>query len=225
VFALVRGDAGFEGYGWLTRTFTSDAWIALILLLAGVLIGFGAKTRRRLHLRQRADRDLDALARGARRHRDVLRHRDRRVVRDRGADVRLAGLLVGLVFGVDAVWTGMSDPDVIRGALLFEESYLFLFFASAVVVATVGIRLLRGRRSLLTRERIDWRSTPVQPRHIAAACCSGPAGRSPTRARADRHAARPGDRLEPLHARRRRGRNLGVFAAPAVRDRRLELLE
>jgi uncharacterized membrane protein YedE/YeeE len=44
VFALVRGDAGFEGYGWLTRTFESDAWIALILLLAGVLIGFGAKT-------------------------------------------------------------------------------------------------------------------------------------------------------------------------------------
>ena len=44
VFALIRGDAGFEGYGWLTRTFTSDAWIALILLLAGVLIGFGAKT-------------------------------------------------------------------------------------------------------------------------------------------------------------------------------------
>ena len=44
VFVLVRGDAGFEGYGWLTRTFTSDAWIALVLLLAGVLIGFGAKT-------------------------------------------------------------------------------------------------------------------------------------------------------------------------------------
>ena len=44
LFVLVRGDAGFEGYGWLTRTFESDAWIALVLLLAGVLIGFGAKT-------------------------------------------------------------------------------------------------------------------------------------------------------------------------------------
>jgi uncharacterized protein len=80
--------------------------------------------------------------------------------------VRLAGLLVGLVFGIVLCWSGMSDPDVIRGALLFEESYLFLFFASAVVVATVGVRLLRGRRALLTRERIDWRSTPVQRRHI-----------------------------------------------------------
>ena len=87
--------------------------------------------------------------------------------------MRLAGLLVGLVFGVVLSWSGMSDPDVIRGALLFEESYLFLFFASAVVVATIGVRLLRGRRSLLTRERIDWRSTPVQRRHIAGSVLFG----------------------------------------------------
>ena len=87
--------------------------------------------------------------------------------------MRLAGLLVGLVFGVVLSWSGMSDPDVIRGALLFEESYLFLFFASAVLVATVGVRLLRGRRSLLTRERIDWRSTPVQRRHIAGSVLFG----------------------------------------------------
>ena len=87
--------------------------------------------------------------------------------------MRLAGLLVGLVFGVVLSWSGMSDPDVIRGALLFEESYLFLFFASAVIVASVGVRLLRGRRSLLTRERIDWRSTPVQRRHIAGSVLFG----------------------------------------------------
>ncbi len=87
--------------------------------------------------------------------------------------MRLAGLLVGIVFGVTLSWTGMSDPDVIRGALLFQEAYLFLFFASAVLVATVGIRLLRGRRSLITRERIEWRSTPVQPRHIAGSVLFG----------------------------------------------------
>jgi uncharacterized membrane protein YedE/YeeE len=87
--------------------------------------------------------------------------------------VRLAGLLVGVVFGVVLCWSGMSDPDVIRGALLFEESYLFLFFASAVIVASIGVRLLRGRRSLLTRERIDWRSTPVQRRHIAGSVLFG----------------------------------------------------
>ncbi len=87
--------------------------------------------------------------------------------------MRLAGLIVGVVFGVTLSWTGMSDPDVIRGALLFQESYLFLFFASAVLTATVGVRLIRGRRALLTRERIDWRSTPVQPRHVVGSVLFG----------------------------------------------------
>ena len=40
-----------------------------------------------------------------------------------------------LVFGVTLSGRGMSDPDVIRGALLFQEAYLFLFFASAVLDA------------------------------------------------------------------------------------------
>ena len=46
VFALVRGDAGFEGYGWLTATFhgTGRAAIAAVLVVAGVLIGYGAKS-------------------------------------------------------------------------------------------------------------------------------------------------------------------------------------
>jgi uncharacterized membrane protein YedE/YeeE len=89
--------------------------------------------------------------------------------------VRLAGLLVGLVFGVTLSWTGMSDPDVIRGALLFKESYLFLFFASAVLTATAGVWVLRRRaaRALLTGERIEWRSSPVQRRHIAGSVLFG----------------------------------------------------
>ena len=44
VFVLVRGEPGFEGYSWLTETFDSAAVIGLILVVAGVLIGFGAKT-------------------------------------------------------------------------------------------------------------------------------------------------------------------------------------
>ena len=48
VFALAAGGPGFDGYGWLTDTFTGDRrWlIAPILLAAGALIGFGAKTAR-----------------------------------------------------------------------------------------------------------------------------------------------------------------------------------
>lgn len=48
VFRLLAGGSTVgDGYGWLTRTFTGD-WqvlvVATILLLGGVLIGYGAKT-------------------------------------------------------------------------------------------------------------------------------------------------------------------------------------
>ena len=89
--------------------------------------------------------------------------------------MRLAGLLVGLVFGVVLCWSGMSDPDVIRGALLLEESYLFLFFASAVAVATAGTWLLRRRhaRALLTGELVDWEPQSPQRRHVAGSVLFG----------------------------------------------------
>lgn len=81
---------------------------------------------------------------------------------------RLTGFGVGVVFGVMLSWTGMSSPEVIREALLFRDSYLFLMFASAVATAAIGIRLLRARRvrALLTGERISWSVDRPQPRHI-----------------------------------------------------------
>jgi uncharacterized membrane protein YedE/YeeE len=44
-FALVAGGPDFHGYGWLTATFTGSerVLVAPILIVAGVLIGFGAK--------------------------------------------------------------------------------------------------------------------------------------------------------------------------------------
>jgi uncharacterized protein len=46
VFSLAAGGPDFHGYGWLTTTFTGGARVfaAVILVVAGVLIGFGAKT-------------------------------------------------------------------------------------------------------------------------------------------------------------------------------------
>ena len=80
---------------------------------------------------------------------------------------RAAGLAVGLVFGVVLAWSGVMAPDVIRSALLFEDSYLFLFFASAVVTATVGLRLLRRAGA------VTW--TPARPerRHVTGALIFG----------------------------------------------------
>jgi uncharacterized protein len=45
LFALAAGGPDFHGYGWLTQEFTgaSRIWIAPILVIGGVLIGFGAK--------------------------------------------------------------------------------------------------------------------------------------------------------------------------------------
>jgi uncharacterized protein len=42
VFALAAGGPDFRGYGWLTDNL-DEAWVAPILVVAGVLIGYGAK--------------------------------------------------------------------------------------------------------------------------------------------------------------------------------------
>lgn len=84
---------------------------------------------------------------------------------------RAAGLGVGLVFGVVLAWSGMTSPNVIRQALLFEHSYLFLFFASAVLVAAVGLALLRRiqPRALLVDVRVSWtKERPVRRQIVGA---------------------------------------------------------
>ena len=46
VFTLVAGGPDFHGYGWLTDTFTGG-WtflVGVVLVVAGILIGFGART-------------------------------------------------------------------------------------------------------------------------------------------------------------------------------------
>ena len=89
--------------------------------------------------------------------------------------VRAAALGVGLVFGVLLSWSGMTSPEVIREALLFEESYLFLFFASAVIVAASGLALLRrtGARAVLTGAPIRWVQEQPARRHITGSLVFG----------------------------------------------------
>ena len=46
-FALIAGGPDFHGYGWLTDTFHGTAravLVPVILLVAGLLVGFGART-------------------------------------------------------------------------------------------------------------------------------------------------------------------------------------
>ena len=88
---------------------------------------------------------------------------------------RAAGAVIGVVFGFTLCWSGMSDPNVIREALLFEAAYLFLMFAAAVAVATAGVHLLRRgqRRALLTGAPLGWvRERPAR-RHVTGSVLFG----------------------------------------------------
>jgi uncharacterized membrane protein YedE/YeeE len=86
---------------------------------------------------------------------------------------RATGAAVGIVFGAMLCWTGMSSPNVIRDALLFHDSYLFLFFGSAVLTSAIGLRLVRGRTTSVTGEKIDWRNPPIERRHIVGSLVFG----------------------------------------------------
>jgi uncharacterized membrane protein YedE/YeeE len=88
---------------------------------------------------------------------------------------RIYGLVIGIVFGVVLCWSGMSSPVVIRKALLFEQSYLFLFFASAVATAAIGQALLKRvmRQALLVNAPLAWSTERPQRRHIVGSVVFG----------------------------------------------------
>jgi len=86
---------------------------------------------------------------------------------------RAAGALIGIVFGVTLSWTGLTSPEVLRQGLLFQNSYLFLIFGAAVITSFVGLRLVRGRRALLTGQRIGWTVGRPERRHILGSLIFG----------------------------------------------------
>ena len=88
---------------------------------------------------------------------------------------RVAGALIGIVFGATLSWTGMIDPNVIREALLFENGYLFMFFGSAVGTAAVGLFVLRRvqKRALLLDVALTWVPQRPERRHVVGALIFG----------------------------------------------------
>jgi uncharacterized membrane protein YedE/YeeE len=90
--------------------------------------------------------------------------------------MRLAvAFAVGAVFGVALSWSGMTSPDVLRDGLLFRDSYLMLFFASALATAFAGLRVLKvlQARSVLTGEPLAWTTARPQRRHITGSVLFG----------------------------------------------------
>jgi uncharacterized membrane protein YedE/YeeE len=88
---------------------------------------------------------------------------------------RAAAAVIGIVFGVVLSWSGMSNPDVLRSGLLFESSYLVLFFGAAVTTAFAGLALLRRARTraLITREPIAWAPVAPERRHVVGSVLFG----------------------------------------------------
>jgi len=89
--------------------------------------------------------------------------------------VNVAVFVIAAVFGTALCWTGMTSPEVIRGALLFKDSYLFLFFGSAVATAFVGLRILRAtrERAILVNRPIPWARQRPERRHVTGAFIFG----------------------------------------------------
>jgi uncharacterized membrane protein YedE/YeeE len=87
----------------------------------------------------------------------------------------VAGATIGVVFGIVISWSGMISPEIIRQALLFEQAYLFLMFASAVATASLGLAVLRRREraALLTGDRLSYGREPVERRHIVGSVLFG----------------------------------------------------
>ena len=88
---------------------------------------------------------------------------------------KLAGALIGVVFGVTLSWSGMTSPEVIRGGLLFQSAYLFEFFAAAMAVAFPLLWLLRRKSppALLTGETVQWKTVKPERRHIVGSVLFG----------------------------------------------------
>jgi uncharacterized protein len=88
---------------------------------------------------------------------------------------RGAAAVIGIVFGIVLSWSGMTSPEVIRAGLLFQDPYLFGFFAGAMLTALVGLRILRVRapRAVLTGERVHWEPVKPERRHVVGSVLFG----------------------------------------------------
>lgn len=88
---------------------------------------------------------------------------------------RVAGGLLGLVFGLVLSWSLLSDPEVVQQALRFEDAYLFLFFASAFATSAIGVRVVRRVRSraVLSDAPIAWQSQRPERRHVLGSMLFG----------------------------------------------------
>jgi uncharacterized membrane protein YedE/YeeE len=90
-------------------------------------------------------------------------------------NVKVMGLFAGMGFGFLLSWARLSDPTVIRNMLLLREAHVFLIMGSAIVVAAMGLGLLRiaGSHAFVTGEVIGWPAQRPEPRHVIGSVIFG----------------------------------------------------
>src|ERR687884_630629 len=87
--------------------------------------------------------------------------------------LRLAALVLGVVSGFTVSWARMTDPRTFQAMLSLDSPRMYLLMGSAVAVAFVGARLLRGRRALLPAEPINWAAARPTRSHIVGSVLFG----------------------------------------------------
>jgi uncharacterized membrane protein YedE/YeeE len=87
--------------------------------------------------------------------------------------LRLAALVLGVVAGFVFGWARLTDPNTYGRRFTCRSPYVYLLMASAVAIAFVGARALRGRPALLDGARIDWQQTRPTRDHIVGSVVFG----------------------------------------------------
>jgi uncharacterized protein len=87
--------------------------------------------------------------------------------------LRLAALVLGVVSGFTFSWARMTGPRTFHAMLTLDSPRIYLLMGSAVAVAFVGARLLRGRSALLTGEPINWAAARPTRSHIVGSVLFG----------------------------------------------------
>ena len=87
--------------------------------------------------------------------------------------LRLSALALGIGTGFVISWARLTDPETFHQMLSLDSPRVYLLMGAAVAVAFVGARLLRGRRALLTGERIDWRASGPSRSHVIGSILFG----------------------------------------------------
>ena len=87
--------------------------------------------------------------------------------------LRLAALALGTISGFLVAWARLTDPNTFHAMLALRSPRIYLLMGATVAVAFVGVRLLRGRRALLTGETIGWTATGPTRNHVVGSVLFG----------------------------------------------------